>query len=322
MGYHAKVLAHSSHSFIPDLLTVEVRFPRKVLAEVVTHRTCRDVFGEFEMITSDRSTTEDMSKNSASSRAIPIEKMIQAVMDDPFIPEKFSRAGKGMQGAGWLEGEEHENAKRQWLMARDMAVFHARGLLSLGVHKQDANRLLEPWAWVTQVVTADEIGWNNFFALRCHKDADPAFQKIARMIYLAKKASTSIQLKKGEWHLPFATEQRSECVLSVQTGGRVEPMSIPAPLRASAARCAWVSYENHDRESTQEAADRTFVRLCGASPVHASPLEHQATPLGVHVPRPWVSNLRGWLQLRKLIAGERTDKYDPSDEEIASWGMT
>lgn len=321
MGYHVKILKSSVAAGVPGLTTVEARFPRKVLAEVVTHRLCRDSLGVTEVSLPERTATEDLSKNSASSRAIPVERMIQSVLDDPYIPERFSRAAKGMQSDGWLEGQAHEDAVRTWLMGRDMAVWHARVLLSLGAHKQEANRLLEPYAWITQIITADDRGWNNFFALRCHKDAEPAFQKIARMIYLARRRAPMDLLEPGDWHAPFVADLVHWPVTAVP-GVTLDPMNVPPLIRASAARCAWVSYENHDRESTQGAVDRTYMRLCGASPVHASPLEHQAMYCGpAGVPECWRSNLRGWLQLRKLIRGERSDEYNPSDEEVASWGL-
>lgn len=323
MAYHAKVLAHSVGPDSQELFTVEARFPRKVLAEVVTHRKCRDAFGEFELTSSDRAATEDVSKNSASSRAIPVKRMIEAVMTDPYVPEKFSRAGPGMQAAGYLDGAaEHNEAVGAWLMARNAAVRHAQELLDIGVHKQDANRLLEPFAWITQVLTADRVGWNNFFALRCDAAAEPAFQRIARMIYLLYRRSKPESLGYGQWHLPFVP-RAERALFSWFPPGRVPAESIPDPIQFSAARCAWVSYENHDRDGTPQQMKRTFARLVAATPKHASPLEAQGTPwpAASHMPDWAVSNLRGWLQARKLIEGERTEVYAPSDAEVASWGL-
>jgi hypothetical protein len=359
MAYHAKVLAHSEGPDGQELFTVEARFPRIVLAEVVTHRTCRDEFGPFELTSGERTTTEDISKNSASSRAIPLARMIQAVVEDPFIPERFSAAGKGMQGAGWLEGADHEAAVRRWLRARDHAAEEAMLMVtaadreamldtlprdgatwnfvadahagapfpgpSVSVHKQDVNRLLEPFAWVTQVLTADRGGWSNFFALRCDAAAHPAFQRVARMIYLRYRASPPELLGHGEWHLPFVPRgQRAGFRYAPGTGAtKIPPAAVPDPIQFSAARCAWVSYENHDRDGTSEQMRATFRRLVGARPLHASPVEHQGTPwpAAAFLPDEWRSNLRGWVQARKLLAGERTDEYRPSDEEVASWGL-
>lgn len=309
---------------------MELRFPRVVLAEAVTHRKLRDTFGEFEILHADRQAGEDMSKNSASSRAIPVEKMIQAVLDDPFVPERFGKAGKGMQASGVLEGAEHTDAKNRWLDALYNAAAVARDMASIGVAKQDANRLLEPFAWITQVVTADLEGWSNWWALRCHHAADWKIQKIARMSYLDYRKSIrgALVLRFGQWHLPFVPADKAlEFVWVPDVSRKYAPNEFPPLVRASAARCAWISYANHDREATQEAADRTFNRLFADPPIHASPLEHQGTPM-TSVPQAWVrdaglrSNLKGWLQARKLIAAEAVTRYEPSDEEIASWGLT
>lgn len=323
MGYEAKVLCHSCGPFGQELVTFQVRFPRIVLAEVVTHRTCPGAPGEYTEVTyAERTTTEDVSKNSASSRAVPVEKMIAAVLDDPYTPERFSKAGGGMQGSGWLTGADHDAAVKNWLLARDEMVLRARKLLNVGVHKQDVNRLLEPFAWVSQVLTADAGSWNNFFALRCDAAAHPAFQRVARMMFLAKRRSVPESLGYGRWHLPFVPAAERADFVFYPSPHADTPPELPYPIRASAARCAWVSYENHDRDGTPEAHDRTFQRLLGGTPKHGSPLEHQACPMTDDAAcGKWRSNLRGWVQARKLVVGERIEEYNPSDEEIATWGI-
>jgi len=321
--YPAAVLKDSVSPEGRRLLSVEVEFPRIVLAETKTHRIVRSSGDDFEEVSwSDGTTTEDMSKNSASSRAIPFKRMCDKIHSDPYIPERFSKQAPGMQGAGWLEGEDHVRAKWAWQAAMRNAVESATVIHDLGAHKQECNRLLEPFAWVTQILTADEIGWNNFFGLRCHKDAAPAFQTIARMVYLLYRRSVPAQLGYGEWHLPYVTSEES-------AGFRWNPqlMStkidvLPDLIQFSAARCAWVSYENHLKESSPEKMKATFDKLMSGDVKHASTVEHQATPMNPHVVYQWApSNFRGWLQARKIVAGERIDKYNPSDEEITSWGL-
>jgi hypothetical protein len=188
-----------------------------------------------------------------------------------------------------------------------------------GVHKQDVNRLLEPFAWITQVITADDAGWNNFFALRCHAAAHPALQKIARMVYLLYRTSVPRRLDWGQWHLPFVEFDPEFRFYPTAANGT----DLPDPIRFSAARCGWVSYENHDKDGTPEAMRATFDRFLAGEVKHSSPVEHQACPMTdkmAELPE-LRSNLRGWLQARKLIRGERCDKYQPTEEEIASWGL-
>lgn len=321
MTYRANVVLHSKGPQGQELITVEAEYPRIVIAEAVTHRRNSDTWGYEGTVYCDRLTTPDMSKNSGSSRAIPFQRMLKKVMEDPYIPERFSRNGAGMQGHGWLEGEEHFRAMREWLNARELAAVQATLLHKIGVHKQDVNRLLEPFSWVTQVITATREGWNNFFNLRCHKDAHPAIQKMARLIYLRVRESRPQFLDWDYWHLPFVAEPYRWLVGSLTTTFRHE--DFPLPIQTSAARCAWVSYENHNKDGSEEAVRATFARLVGQVPRHASPLEHQANPDDEQTLRELGrnGNLAGWFQARKLLRDEYLADYNPSDEEVASWGL-
>ena len=318
MGYEARIVCHSSAQGVPSLMTAVVKYPRIVIAEVVTHRT---VCGDPAVC--ERSTPDDISKNSASSRAISFSRMVRDVMDDPYIPDRFTKNGSGMQGHGHLDGADHERARSAWLRARDYAVEQAWEMYHAGVHKQDVNRLLEPWAWVTQILTADDWGWNNFFALRCHAAAHPAFQRVARMLYLEYRKSVPEFIAFGQWHLPLVTPEQKQDFVWVPSGATITPTLIPDQVQFSAARCAWVSYVNHDKDGTPEKMRSTFEKLMCHVPIHASPVEHQATPMhpDLKYPDHTRSNLRGWIQARKLIARERIDHYEPSDAEVQSWGL-
>lgn len=154
----AKIIADSKNQCGNRLTTMVITFPRFILAELNTHRM--------------------LSKNSASSRAIPFEKMVKSVQDNPFIPIAWQKDHKGMQGNQyWGTDEWVENisnvskyhvvncAKGNWLQARDNAVSLATQLNSKNITKQLCNRLLEPFMWHTVIISATE--WENFFALRC-----------------------------------------------------------------------------------------------------------------------------------------------------------
>lgn len=141
----AKVIADSKNEFGNRITTMVVTFPRFILAEFNTHRM--------------------FSRNSASSRAIPFEKVLKSVQETPFIPMAWQKDHKGMQGTEYFNHPDLHTIEHQWLMAKDEAVRTASILSIVGVTKQLCNRLLEPFMYHTCIVTATE--WENFFALRC-----------------------------------------------------------------------------------------------------------------------------------------------------------
>lgn len=142
----AKVVADSINMHGDRMTSMLITFPRIILAEFNTHRV--------------------FSRNTSSSRAIPFEKMLDSVVSNPFIPMAWQKTHKGMQGSEYVTDEtEIRKNITAWIHARDAAVKQAELLNSYGVTKQICNRLLEPWQWVTMVVSATE--WQNFFDLRC-----------------------------------------------------------------------------------------------------------------------------------------------------------
>lgn len=290
--YTAIVRADSIHAG-HRLTTIEATIPRIVLAELNTHRA--------------------LSRNSASSRAIPVHKQIRKVLEDPFIPEEFGGHQPGMQSAEPVIDEAL--GTRIWLAARDAAVRSALDLLvgwdrdratpesdkgrdiamrsamenpdwveafiSLGggakVHKEIVNRLLEPFMWHTVLISATE--WDNFFALRCHPDAQPQIRRAAEAIRAALDTSTPTELGRGQWHTPFVDAS--------------EGLSPSDARVVSVARCARVSYETHGEDRGIEADTRLYERLERAG--HWSPFEHVALA-DPFAPNP--ANFRGWVQLR------------------------
>lgn len=276
MAFECRVEADSISPAGVRLTTMVVTFPRFILAEFNTHRA--------------------LARNAASSRAIPIEKRIAAIEADPFIPEQFGSNRKGMQAGDPLDDSSHIVAKALWCGACAQAVAHARELASLGVHKQLANRLLEPFAWVTVVVTATD--WANFFALRCHPDAQPEFQKIACMMRDSMAASKPVEFKAGWWHMPFVTKEE---LAEVCAGGELVREQYKW---VSVGRCARVSYLTHDGRRDIDADVGLAERLAKSSPPHSSPFEHVATPSAdKHRHR----NFRGWLQMRATMPNDTVE---------------
>jgi hypothetical protein len=304
MSYASKIWADSLSPDGNRLTTFEVTFPRFVLAEFNTHRM--------------------LSRNSASSRAIPTEKLIERVKKDPFMPETFNQRVKGMGVGEALDDKDMKTAQMIWRFASDDAVAAAERLLRLNVDKSRANRLLEPFLWHTAIVSATE--WDNFFALRDHPAAQPEIQIIAHMMREQMESSEPFQVQYGEWHLPLlSSEEYSEALCEcAQTHYWEDWKNI------SASRCARVSFDKHldeePRENTLARADKLFRSV----PAHLSPAEHVARPfteveyaimrsrqseeerrarnvgeepVGLDEME-FVGNFRGWVQYRKEIPNE------------------
>jgi thymidylate synthase ThyX len=268
VSYEAKIIADSISPAGVRLTTLQVTFPRFLLPEFNTHRM--------------------LSRNSASSRAIPVKKRIEAVLADPFIPEQFGRNQKGMQAHHNLEGEDLALAREIWIGTLNVAALEAQHLDEIGVHKQLANRLLEPFMWHTVVVTATD--WDNFFHLRRHPDAQPEFQKIAGMMRDVMEASEPKEFCYGDWHLPYITDED----YSSENAG----LHIGA---ISAARCARVSYLTHEGKRDISADSALATRLLASG--HLSPFEHPACA-DVRTDA-YFGNLRGWVSYRKHIPYEQ-----------------
>lgn len=261
MAYSARVLLDSISPAGVRLTTLEVTFPRFVLSEFNTHRV--------------------YSRNSASSRAVPTSKLLEKIENDPVLPLEWGRNKAGMSANDVLDPADEELAKSVWLSARDAAVEHARRLMELKVHKQELNRILEPFLWHTVIVTSTE--WDNFFTLRCAPTAQPEIREAAVRMREALAASTPRPVALGEWHLPLV--QDDERTLDIETQKKI-----------SAARCARVSYLTHAGTREIEKDLELHDRLKGDR--HLSPFEHVATP--AHDAE-FHANFRGWIQMRREI---------------------
>lgn len=265
MSYDARVLLDSVAPNGVRLTTLEVTFPRFVLAEFNTHRV--------------------FSRSSASSRAVPSSKLIERVETDPVVPLEWGRNKAGMSASETLSEEEAEASLHEWLRARDDAVAHARRLLELKVHKQELNRILEPFLWHTVIVTATE--WQNFFALRCAPNAQPEIRQAALSMRAAMAQSAPQRVPYGGWHTPLLQDDERE--LDIETRKRI-----------SAARCARVSYLTHEGKREIDKDLLLYERL--KDDRHLSPFEHVATPAADEA---FHANFRAWVQMRvEIEAGE------------------
>ena len=282
MSITAQIIADSINPKGFRLTSFIVRFPRMVLAELNTHRA--------------------LSKNSASSRAIPFKKMLEMAQSDPFIPIRFQKDHSGMQGVEYFEGEEHEQCVRDWLAARDAAVTAATSF-KLPVTKQLRNRLLEPFMWHTVIVTASD--YENFFALRVHPDAEIHIAELARQMLEAYNASEPKSLRPGEWHIPFGGKidtprlKREIHHDSMKCHNSLRDKALnDAVIKVSVARCARISFLNYEGKDDYAADIKLCDRLFGATPRHLSPTEHVAQCLDSSESH---GNFRGWKQYRYMF---------------------
>ena len=244
------------------------------------------------------------SKNSASSRAIPTAKLIQQVIDNPALFVHWGKNIPGMQANEELNDNDKEIAKGIWLESRDLAVDQARKLLALNVHKQIVNRVLSPFIVNKIIMTGTE--YENFFKLRAHPDAQPEFQNLAYKMKALYETNKPVQLKAGEWHVPFGDKLDDNQICSLintdnLTLGEFLEAKEEIKRKIAIARCARVSYLNYEGKDDYAADVKLCDRLFGSVPRHLSPTEHVAQALDS---TEFIGNFKGFKQYRKFFADE------------------
>lgn len=312
------------------ITTFELEYPRFCHSELLTHRM--------------------FSRNAASSRAIPVAKMIEMVERDPASPIHWGKNQPGMQAKEELESQQKNYAIHEWGCAADEAVGWANTLNARGVHKQVVNRILEPFQMMKTVLTATEF--DNFFWLRNHEDAQPEIKRLAELMLEVMNNSEPMILNPGEWHLPYVARIKDNSgrihYLSPKAGkvsdgveglhfNEFDDLPLEDALAISSSCCAQVSYRLLD--GSIEKARMVYKRLVESSPVHASPFEHQATPIKPYTPSEksylfglnnnqqpeswekgithvdragnfWSGNFKSWIQHRQLIPNNVRNNYE------------
>lgn len=308
-GIKATTLLDSVSTSDERLTTFVVEYPRLVLAELNTHRM--------------------LSRNSASSRAIPFDKMTTQLTARPV---RFGEANPGMQDKGeeytrpvfYEDADEYFSPEEYWEIAKNSAQKMARGYYRAGYHKQVYNRLTDHFQMMKTVISGTE--WANFFWLRNHASADPTFAELAWVMQQAMQESVPQTLLPSEWHLPYVTSRRNgNGKMGYWLDSETQLCENDA-LKVSAARCAAVSYRNTDYGL--EKCRQVHDKLVGDDRKHGSAMEHQAKVMTgldaggeitlVTNPKTWEpgithmdsefnlwsGNFKGWVQYRKLIPGE------------------
>ena len=302
-----------------------MRYPRPIHGEIMTHR----VFG----------------RNARSSRAVPVKTMLNEVRTIPYVPWHWGKNQAGMQAdeecnelvipSHWI-GEGGLTREEAWIHLRDEAADIAEAFMNAGYHKQNPNRLLEAFSWIDTLITSTD--WANFLWLREHGAAEPHLQDLAHLVAVAIDETEVKDLAYGEWHQPYITGADTVNLFfrpTKETGKLLDSLtSLDEEIRVgdicnmiSAARCARISYKPFDGDASYEKEITRYNHLVTDERVHASPLEHQATPdhmitiegmmldeegndkehLGVR--DFWNSpklhgNLTGYIQARKLVPNE------------------
>jgi len=295
-----KVVADSVAPDGSRLFSAQGRIRRPYLPELNTHR--------------------GLNKNSASSRAIPVEKQIQRILDDTAWPLAWPREQKGMQGGASLDGQDLEDAKTLYAQVFGHTIGKVEAYLAEHpekenrLHKSVLSRLLEPFMWHTVLLTG--TAWKNFFDLRCSALAQPEIEVFARAMQEAMEESQPVALDEGEWHLPYVRPEEQTQILAAGFDAR----------QISAGRCARLSYLTQEGVRDFQADINLFETL--ASNGHWSPLEHVATPWPENrqtTALQWGQGLQGWtVDLRHLpkignLVGWRTLRVE---EEVKNGVVT
>lgn len=294
----AKIIKDSITHHNKRLTTFELEYPRFIHAELMTHRS--------------------LSKNSASSRAIPIKTMLSLVWNTMAMPIHWGKQQAGMQAKYQLDGWRLALSKFLWVASGKVACIFAYLMYKCGLAKQVVNRIVEPWSHIKIVLSGTDF--DNFFHLRNHPDAQPEIHELARLMWELYKNNKPRYLKKGEWHLPYIDhtfdEQGqivyfTESVIDSAEYTQQEKLTLEQAQQLSASLCAQVSYRKAD--VSLDKAVKIYHRLVESKPVHASPFEHQGTPLDSGVEKS--GNFSGWLQFRSLIPDNVCFEYKGSQHE-------
>lgn len=315
----AKVLLDSVTEDGDRITTVEVTHHRFILAEVNTHRA--------------------LSRNSASSRAIPLDKMMKRFVNDPAYPAVWRAEQSGMSGGADLRKKDEEKAYElfhawNWDTARTIRDYiqalkeqYGEDWKKHALHKSWINRLMEPMQWHTAIWTFDHNLLMNLINQRLHEAAQPEFYELMKVLKPALEESEPQTLRQGQWHMPLIRKEDSEDLLDwvdhnivelADTGVSIDEYVLSKLRKISVGRCCRVSYLTHHgvRDIAEDIRLHDF--LASQDPPHASPFEHVCTPAlwnknVVYVPQlgqlgkakpyhvPKIGNLYGWLQMRHAI---------------------
>lgn len=249
----AVVICHSKAPNGEELVTMEINLHRFILPEFNTHRV--------------------FSRNFSSSRAVPVNKILEQVRNDPAMPVHWGKNQRGMVAEEELDKNFIEVAEGAWVAAANRAADVAEYMVTqMNCHKQIVNRLLEPFMWTKGVVTSTKEGFESFFKLRSHKDAQPEIKALSDAMMKSLEESVPQELEYGDYHLPYIDSYTS----------------LEKAIKTSTSCTAQVSYRMLDGslEKALKIYDMLNLPENGVypeDPPHFSPTEHVAKVTNEHL---------------------------------------
>lgn len=297
-----RILASSTSWTGIRIDTFLVSVPTCKLAELRTHRLQSQT---DELLLGIGDNNKDISMSANSSRAIPVDKVRDMCLTNPYVP-MFTLNQKGMSGMQ-ADTDTSERMRNTWTgLCMTMNIAHG-DMQHLGMHKQDLNLIWHPYAWSVCVLTADQYAWADFFKQRCKDDVYPAIRHIAELMQEEYNNTTPEYLEEGEWHLPFVDVKKDTTVDLLR-------------LAKSASCCARISYANDKEEDITVHTGRHDKCL---DEKHSGVFEHQnrvptrdeveygqlngetyrTTNTGecIVITGKYHSNIKGWIQYRKVL---------------------
>lgn len=275
----AKVIEDSVDSKGIRLTTLQLVYPRFIHAEFMTHRV--------------------FSRNASSSRAIPVSKLLDDIRENTAQPIHWGKNKPGMSADEELDalvgGVPPQDA---WFLARNDALNSAAMFMAAGYHKQIVNRLTEPFQHIRVVCTSTE--WDNFFKLRMHEAAQPEIKELATKMYWAMNVNKAVARLN---HLPYISDRERIALFS-------KKLTIDELRKMSVARCARVSYLNHDQSEPNIEKDLALHDML-LEAGHMSPFEHVArqakynddgyTHKNLRTGDMYSGNFNSWIQYRQEL---------------------
>jgi thymidylate synthase ThyX len=222
-------------------------------------------------------------------------------MENIYVPVKFGTKKKGMQ-AGEPTFLTKFYGEKIWKLSSKFACFFHWMMEKFGIHKEVANRVLEPYVWVEETITVEADALKEIANLRVHDDAQEDVRRIVEEMVYEMDRSTPVELNQGQWHVPYVVRRQveKEMIYTDNTGNK---LTLDQAIICSAARCARSSYANHDNSMSSYDKDIGLAKqLVGSEPMHLSPFEHQARPFTDDTEKSqYSSNFRNFFQQRKAI---------------------
>ena len=270
----AKIIAHSrvgSH----EIITYALKYGRIIHSELLRTRT--------------------ISHSVKSSRAIPSKLYRAEVLSNPYVPVHFGLNQKGMQ-AGKETHRSRQLGRLLWKTSSKVACVMHYLFEKSNIHKEITNRLIEPYVWTEETVTVERCDLDALVELRVHPDAQPDIAAIVEQMNLALIDSEPVEIKQGEFHLPYIRED--------------ENLTTEQKILCSAARCARSSYAKHDGTETNIENDLKLAKRLYESK-HWSPFEHQVRSFNYQVERDiFPSNFKNFLQVRKMLESQHPKTFE------------